>query len=223
MPPTPEIFIFANVQLEETVKLAKGAIRSDGVSYAGFELDRANSPYMRQASTDKIIRLVERSFVGIPLIGSPFYWPLNQMPNEVFYELSEMTFLKLNNSRFSADEYPKLALVWPSLLLNDVRGEFIRVWDDGRGVDPGRALLSYQGDAIRNITGSINNTGAASSGAPASSSGVFTTRTANFDSVSSGVERLPIRSYDMNIGSQVPTANENRPRNIAFNFIVRAK
>lgn len=33
--------------------------------------------------------------------------------------------------------------------LFDVRGEFIRGWDDGRGIDTGRALGSYQADEIK--------------------------------------------------------------------------
>ena len=40
--------------------------------------------------------------------------------------------------------------------LPDLRGEFMRGWDDGRGIDHGRVLGSAQGDAIRNITGSID-------------------------------------------------------------------
>ena len=160
---------------------------------------------------------------GAPAIGIPFFWPLAAMPNTVMPEWSDMVFLKLNDATFSAAAYPKLALVWPDLKLTDTRGEFIRTWDDGRGVDTGRTLLSAQGDAIRNITGSINNTGAASRGAPVSATGAFTARTGNFDSVTSGPETLPIRSFDMDVSSQVPTASENRPRNIAFNFIVRAK
>lgn len=160
---------------------------------------------------------------GAPPIGIPFFWPLAAMPNTVMPEWSDMVFLKLNDATFSAAAYPKLALVWPDLKLNDTRGEFIRTWDDGRGVDTGRTLLSAQGDAIRNITGSINNTGAASRGAPVSATGAFTARTGNFDSVTSGPEILTIRSFNMDVSSQVPTASENRPRNIAFNFIVRAK
>ncbi len=48
-----------------------------------------------------------------------------------------------------------LAAVYPSGVLPDLRGEFIRGWDNGRKVDTDRVLLSVQGDAIRNITGSI--------------------------------------------------------------------
>lgn len=31
----------------------------------------------------------------------------------------------------------------------DLRGEFIRGWDNGRGADPGRALASWQMDAFK--------------------------------------------------------------------------
>ncbi|EPW2020721.1 phage tail protein, partial [Escherichia coli] len=146
-------------------------------------------------------------------VGVPVPWPSATPPTG---------WLKCNGAPFSAEEYPELAKVYPTNKLPDLRGEFIRGWDDGRGVDTGRTLLSAQGDAIRNITGSINNTGASSTGAPVSATGVFTARTQNFDSVTSGQEVLPIRSFDMDISSQVPTASENRPRNIAFNFLVRA-
>lgn len=39
--------------------------------------------------------------------------------------------------------------------LPDMRGEFVRGWDHGRGVDVGRTLGSHQDDAIQNITGYI--------------------------------------------------------------------
>lgn len=94
---------------------------------------------------------------GAPAIGIPFFWPSSAMPNTVMAEWADMVFLKFNGATFSAATYPKLALVIPSLKLVDARGEFPRIWDDGRGVDNGRALLSTQGDAIRNISGHIAN------------------------------------------------------------------
>ncbi|MGT7319769.1 phage tail protein [Escherichia coli] len=156
---------------------------------------------------------------GAPAIGVPFFWPSAAMPNTVIPEWSHMVFLKFNGSTFSATTYPKLALVIPSLTLPDARGEFPRIWDDGRGVDAGRAIFSAQGDAIRNIVGSINALGAESgafyhSRTPATGSWVhWSADTATHD----------VQTYDFDASRVVPTASENRPRNIAFNFLVRAK
>lgn len=156
---------------------------------------------------------------GAPAIGVPFFWPSAAMPNTVIDSWSSMVFLKFNGATFSASTYPKLALVIPSLTLPDARGEFPRIWDDGRGVDAGRAIFSAQGDAIRNIVGSINALGAESgafyySRMPSTGSWVhWSADTATHD----------VMTYDFDASRVVPTASENRPRNIAFNFLVRAK
>ncbi len=49
-----------------------------------------------------------------------------------------------NGSAFNILQYPKLAEAYPDGRLPDLRGEFIRGWDDNRGVDPSRSLLSWQ-------------------------------------------------------------------------------
>lgn len=43
--------------------------------------------------------------------------------------------------------------------LPDLRGEFIRGWDNGRNIDCERAFGSIQGDAIRNVTGQLRYAG----------------------------------------------------------------
>ena len=156
---------------------------------------------------------------GAPAIGIPFFWPSSAMPNTVMPEWSDMVFLKFNNATFSAATYPKLALVYPELKLPEMRGEFLRVWDDGRGVDSGRALLSAQGDAIRNITGSF---GDAHAGVNAAAGGVLAWRT-DGTRAATGLGDWKYGQLSMDVSRQVPTAPENRPRNIAFNFLVRAK
>ncbi|HGY4949556.1 TPA: phage tail protein [Citrobacter freundii] len=158
---------------------------------------------------------------GAPPIGVPFFWPSSAMPNTVMPEWADMVFLKFNDSTFSPTTYPKLALVWPGLKLPDLRGEFLRVWDDGRGIDNGRTLLSPQGDAIQNVTGYLVdlytgvNTGALGvfsrsvvqgNLAPPGPGGTVSTSTFNFD-----------------LSRVARTSTESRPRNIAFNFLVRAK
>ncbi|NZD28924.1 phage tail protein, partial [Escherichia coli] len=81
---------------------------------------------------------------GAPAIGVPFFWPSAAMPNTVIDSWSSMVFLKFNGAKFSASDYPVLAKVFPSLVLPEARGDFIRIWDDGRGADGGRELLSWQ-------------------------------------------------------------------------------
>ncbi|HCO6728256.1 TPA: tail fiber protein [Escherichia coli] len=144
-------------------------------------------------------------------------------------------WLKCNGAAFSAEEYPELAKAYPTNKLPDLRGEFIRGWDDGRGMDTGRAILSAQGDAIRNIYGEFQtvNTenysiwesvgsfkGAVVPLAPSTNNSYFSF------AKSMTTERVDGNVYPRVIGLDaskiVPTANENRPRNIAFNYIVRA-
>ncbi|ECG9839877.1 tail fiber protein [Salmonella enterica subsp. enterica] len=159
-------------------------------------------------------------------VGVPVPWPSATPPTG---------WLKCNGAAFSAEEYPELAKAYPTNKLPDLRGEFIRGWDDGRGMDTGRAILSAQGDAIRNIYGefrtvntenySIWETVGSFKGAivPLSPS----TNNSYFSLTRSMVtERADGAVYPKVIGLDasriVPTANENRPRNIAFNYIVRA-
>ena len=53
-------------------------------------------------------------------------------------------WLKCDGRAFTNEQYPVLARVYPTLRLPDLRGEFIRGWDDGRKIDEGRKLLSWQ-------------------------------------------------------------------------------
>lgn len=69
------------------------------------------------------------------LVGIPFPYPLSAVPNGC---------LAFNGQAFSTSTYPELAKKYPSGRLPDLRGEFIRGWDNGRGVDSSRNLLSYQ-------------------------------------------------------------------------------
>lgn len=71
-------------------------------------------------------------FAGIPLP-----WPVQEVPDG---------FLSMNGAAFDKRRYPRLGMLYPNGRLPDLRGEFIRGWDANRGIDPGRALLSWQVD-----------------------------------------------------------------------------
>ncbi|MBG6243506.1 MAG: hypothetical protein EKE20_17685, partial [Candidatus Symbiopectobacterium sp. Dall1.0] len=134
-------------------------------------------------------------------------------------EVPPSGWLKCNGQTFNKTTYPVLASLYPTGKLPDLRGEFIRGWDDGRKVDTGRKLLSAQGDAIRNMTGTIGQLNDRVT--DTNTKGVFAaTGYTGGDAGLSGGSAGRIVTFDPS--TVVPTANENRPRNIAFNYIVRA-
>nr|WP_308440513.1 phage tail protein [Escherichia coli] len=60
-------------------------------------------------------------------VGVPVPWPSATPPTG---------WLKCG-AAFSSEKYPNLARVYPTLKLPDLRGEFIRGWDDSRGLMQG--------------------------------------------------------------------------------------
>ncbi|WP_241649680.1 phage tail protein [Rosenbergiella collisarenosi] len=179
---------------------------------------------------DPSVVLASRKYVDDALavgsfpIGMPFFWPSPKMPNEILTEWAGMEFLKWNGATFSASKYPKLALVIPSLTLVEARGEFPRIWDDGRGVDSGRGLLSSQEASIAKHSHDLqmaqnpqgdNNQNSLGWGA---NKGDFIPVKMN-----SSTTQYPIGSGSLYMSSNNTTGIETRPRNLAFNFLVRAK
>ncbi|EOX7175437.1 phage tail protein [Escherichia coli] len=172
---------------------------------------------------------------GAPAIGVPFFWPSAAMPDTVIDSWSSMVFLKFNGAKFSATDYPVLAKVFPALALPDARGDFIRIWDDGRGIDVGRTLLSGQSHTIMDHahnmelwTGDGLAAGSAREGvnpgilATYGDGGIVKTDEPGLRVPSSlrAISSRSVKRYG-EISGNVGT--ETRPRNIAFNFLVRAK
>ncbi|HAP1364413.1 TPA: phage tail protein [Escherichia coli] len=147
---------------------------------------------------------------GAPAIGVPFFWPSAAMPNTVIDSWSCMVFLKFNGAKFSATDYPVLAKVFPSLVLPEARGDFIRIWDDGRGADGGRELLSWQ--AATNFSQFAGNIGEGAGHAINFHDGIAGNQP--------GFSRFNFTSNSVGDGVNFVAV---RPRNIAFNFLVRAK
>ncbi len=147
---------------------------------------------------------------GSPAIGVPFFWPSAAMPNTVIDSWSSMVFLKFNGAKFSATDYPVLAKVFPSLVLPEARGDFIRIWDDGRGADGGRELLSWQ--EATNFSQFAGNIGGGAGHAINFHDGIAGNQP--------GFSRFNFTSNSVGDGVNFVAV---RPRNIAFNFLVRAK
>jgi len=171
---------------------------------------------------------------GAPVIGSPFPWPHTKMPDELFPSMAGMVFLKSNGASFSGTLYPKLALAYPGLKLADLRGEFIRGWDDGRGVDSGRALGSSQAStglrtAAVDYPGIDVTTSGATIGTAFNQPDSITkaqpadAKTPNNSVLGAVLSDNSIQATQLQSGIQGGSVwITTRPRNVAFNYIVRA-
>lgn len=156
---------------------------------------------------------------GAPLIGELIEWPLEQLPHEVWPDCG-MEFIPYMAQTFDGAKYPLLSQLHPTNVLPaDMRAYVARGWDNGRGVDTGRALMSTQGDAIRNITGTLSGVVNYQSGA---ASGAFTNPSSG-NSVNLAAGQSGVGNPSFDASRVVPTAAENRVKTVAWNFIVRAK
>ncbi|WP_367776470.1 phage tail protein [Escherichia coli] len=153
-------------------------------------------------------------------VGVPVPWPSATPPTG---------WLKCNGAVFSSEKYPNLAKAYPTLKLPDLRGEFIRGWDDGRGADSGRGLLSFQKATLVESFGLVRS--------PTTGSYRLVTRPT--ETVSDNKSNYMTTDYDSREDLYSPSAAypsielpptgagagagfRVRPRNIAFNYIVRA-
>lgn len=118
-----------------------------------------------------------------------------------------------------------------SAVVPDLRGEFLRGWDNGRGVDPGREIRTSQLDAIQNIVGSlITRSGGASTvgsiigGGPNNvfdQTSLQTGQTGVSQTIPDGAAaRADVTVF--NAARVVRTAAETRPRNAAVLYCIKA-
>ncbi|TLI61399.1 phage tail protein [Escherichia coli O25b:H4] len=161
-------------------------------------------------------------------VGVPVPWPTATPP---------AGWLKCDGRAFTKEQYPVLARAYPTLRLPDLRGEFIRGWDDGRKVDTGRKLLSAQGATLLR-TAMLDYYNQDTTG----TSGIVGMGFNNEDSITDlreGSFKMPdgttfsdpvIAMSDNGMQATILTSIRSgyakgitvRPRSIALNYIVRA-
>lgn len=133
-------------------------------------------------------------------------------------------FLEIDGSVRSTATYPDLAAYLGTTFntgtepaghfrLPESRGEFLRGWDHGRGVDADRAIGSYQLDALQNIIGMFGG------GEASKTSGAFKDE-GTFGSVQAGPNIRNFMSFDASRVARAST--ETRPRNLAVMWCIKA-
>ncbi|EKQ6306701.1 tail fiber protein, partial [Escherichia coli] len=144
-------------------------------------------------------------------VGVPVPWPLETPPTG---------WLKCNGAAFSSEMYPKLAKAYPTNKLPDLRGEFIRGWDDGRGVDAGRALLSIQTGMLekhRHIVVANDGYDTKDEWELATIFKKTYTQGRGLDASNTGGNLIPSPTLHSRGSIGNTGGSETRPRNIAFN------
>ena len=143
-------------------------------------------------------------------VGMVVAWTLSVNPSD--------NYLECNGQAVDSTKYPKLY----ALMHNtpDYRGVFLR----GLGGNS-TSLGELQGDAIRNITGTMGGSNAQSTGLWDYGTGVFYQFNQGRHSISSQQEWYNYVSQGMGFDASrvVPVANENRPVNKAVRYFIKAK
>nr|WP_242688066.1 tail fiber protein [Photorhabdus stackebrandtii] len=143
--------------------------------------------------------------------GAVIPWPLPNPPSG---------YLTCNGQAFNKSLYPQLAVAYPSGTLPDLRGEFIRGWDDGRGVDSGRGILSLQNQQVQ-----FHSHLAGHGGRGQGNFGITKAWAYPGSYHDDSKQALPFTNNGSDFDgftNNGAVGAETRPRNIAFNYIVRA-
>lgn len=199
----------------EGTKSEKGMLRlsTEAEALAGLLENVAVAPKEMRAAMEALLD------IACP-IGMVHPWVGETTPND--------RFVIVKNQVFDKAALPKLAKLFPSGQIPfDPRGLALRWWDNGRGRDTGRVLLSEQGDAIRNIIGQVSfgDDDSSNTTRPWGTAGAFSVGAStgmSFMGTTGNPATVPsVAVFDAS--RVVPTASENRMASIALTPIMRVK
>ena len=205
------------------------------LAYVGFGSEASPSFTISNEKTGVVVRIADDVTINgyraltiadtqIPVGGSVIWNSATPIPDN---------FWPNEGRSFSATDYPELAKVFPSLKLPDDRGYAIRIADNGRDIDSGRKVGTFQEDAIRNFTGWFGERDFRSPNTGDyypflwGQTGVFKLeKRSSSEGASPVMEKASAGNWSgtkFDPSLVVPTANENRMKNVAKILITRVK
>ena len=190
--------------------IASRKITGAGLATGGGDLTADRAITVTEASTADVIAgtsstkvLTPRRAANLLPAGAVFAFAMNAAP---------AGYLKCNGAAVSRAAYPALfAAIGTShgpgdgattFNLPDLRGEFVRGWDDGRGIDAGRAFGSPQADDFKSHKHTF----------PVSS---------NDANIGSYADATPEPSASGTATTNATGGDETRPRNIALLYCIK--
>ncbi|WP_207285800.1 phage tail protein [Pseudomonas sp. FW300-N2A2] len=177
-----------------------------------------------QVDVGELVKEVQKLKAAVP-VGALVPFPSGTVPPG---------YLEADNSLFVDSVYPELAAYLDkkynvagdpvgSTRLPETRGEFLRGWDHGRGIDSGRAIGSWQ----KGTMGVADTTGSADGLVMAGLGGVAASPISTY-----GLDSIAVSDYPSQVvvtGSGVVTgaltgvfAGSTRPRNLAVMWCIKA-
>lgn len=204
---------FADVDLGDETLITNGALIKDIKLREGYALKVFNSSGVEISS-------VEFNDILSP-IGAVMAFAMNTEPTG---------WLECDGAAISRTTYNKLFLKIGTTFgvgngsttfnIPDLRGYFVRGWDNGRGVDSGRVFGSTQTDALQNITGSVSNI--RNQGSVTTSGALsFSSQGAIGDATGGDARPYGTINFSASGSSGARTSTETRPVNVALMYCIK--
>lgn len=177
------------------------------VSLLSSSIVFANYVSIVDTKTNGGISIVEETIIDTTPVGTIVLWGTSTPPDG---------WIKLNGG--STSGYPELMSLYGANV-PDFRGEFVRAWDDGKGIDSGRAILSTQTDSIESHNHTVKTRDVFDV------STAFVINDKSGDSIASSDNAHPGNAELQNgrYSTELSGGSETRPRNISAMYIIKAE
>lgn len=198
--------------------IKKATTEQEGIVQLTNTIDTSQDKAITPFAVNELQKLLQEALrLAIP-VGFIANWPGETAPNE--------DWLIMRGQKYDRAKYSELYDLLKTDTLPDGRGVMLRGLDSNRGFDPGRALLSYQEDAMQKIYGEVGSMVRANKGLGDMDFGAFYMHNIG---VSFGIDAaengFPSRgtTLDSSLVTRTNTQNETISKNIALNIIIKVK